>query len=148
MSAISNPALIPPVGASPAQAGASRAAAVDPPARVGNPGRASAAGGAGAPTGPSFANVLEQATGAQPLHFSRHALERAQRRGIDLSPATINRLTEGVGRAAGKGSRASVVLVDGTAFVVSVPNRTVITAVGSQQMKDQVFTNVDSAVIA
>jgi len=53
-----------------------------------------------------------------------------------------------VGRAASKGSRDSLVLVDGTAFVVSVSNRTVITAVGSEQMKDNVFTNIDSAVIA
>ena len=39
-------------------------------------------------------------------------------------------------------------MVDGTAFVVSVPNRTVITAVGSEHMREHVFTNVDSAVIA
>ena len=60
----------------------------------------------------------------------------------------LGRLSEGVGRAAGKGSRDSLVLVDGTAFVVSVSNRTVITAVGSEHMKDNVFTNIDSAVIA
>jgi flagellar operon protein len=53
-----------------------------------------------------------------------------------------------VGRAAGKGSRDSLVLVDGTAFVVSVPNRTVITAVGSEHMREHIFTNIDSAVIA
>ncbi len=88
------------------------------------------------------------ADGAQPLQFSRHALARVQRRGIELDPATLGRLSEGVGRAAGKGSRDSLVLVDGTAFVVSVSNRTVITAVGSEHMKDNVFTNIDSAVIA
>jgi flagellar operon protein len=65
-----------------------------------------------------------------------------------MSPATLGRLAEGVGRAAGKGSRDSLVLVDGTAFVVSVPSRTVITAVGSEHMRDHVFTNLDSAVIA
>jgi flagellar operon protein len=71
-----------------------------------------------------------------------------QRRGITLDPTTLGRLREGVGRAAGKGSRDSLVLVDGTAFVVSVPNRTVITAVGSEHMREHVFTNIDSAVIA
>ena len=123
-------------------------------------------------SGPSFAAVLEQATrphgpnetdgpatprradapgsaaSGEPLRFSKHALQRVQRRGIDLDPSTLGRLSEGVGRAAGKGSRDSIVLVDGTAFVVSVPNRTVITAVGSQNMRDHVFTNIDSAVIA
>lgn len=121
--------------------------------------------------GPSFADVLKDATdgtsaprstsapatavasrlgagGVEPLRFSKHALERVQRRGIALDPTTLGRLREGVGRAAGKGSRDSIVLVDGTAFVVSVHNRTVITAVGSEHMREQVFTNIDSAVIA
>jgi flagellar operon protein len=110
------------------------------------------AAGAGASSGPSFADVLKDATagasGAEALHFSKHALERVQRRGIKLDPSTLGRLKEGVGRAAGKGSRDSIVLVDGTAFVVSVNNRTVITAVGSEHMREHVFTNIDSAVIA
>jgi flagellar operon protein len=82
------------------------------------------------------------------LKFSGHALARVQRRGIDLDTSKLRRLNEGVQRAAGKGSRDSVVLVDGTAFVVSIQHRTVITAVGAEHMKDNVFTNIDSAVIA
>jgi flagellar operon protein len=58
------------------------------------------------------------------------------------------RLDDGLQRAAGKGSRESVIFVDGTAFVVSVPNRTVITAVSPEHMRQHVFTNIDSAVIA
>lgn len=104
--------------------------------------------GDGGPSGPSFADVLKETSGQEPLHFSKHALERVQRRGIALDPSTLGRLHEGVGRAAGKGSRDSLVLVDGTAFVVSVPNRTVITAVGSEHMREHIFTNIDSAVIA
>lgn len=133
-----NPALVPGIG----------------PASAGTPAR-----GAGLPRqgqsisnppggGPAFAEVLKGASGSEPLHFSRHALERVQRRGINLDPSTLTRLHEGVGRAAGKGSRDSVVLVDGTAFVVSVGNRTVVTAVGAQNMREHVFTNIDSAVIA
>jgi flagellar operon protein len=100
-------------------------------------------------SGPSFAEVLHKAGAApQELRFSRHALERVQRRGIDLTPATMTRLQDGVGRAAGKGSRDSVVLVDGTAFVVAVGSRTVVTAVGAEHMREHVFTNIDSAVIA
>jgi flagellar operon protein len=116
--------------------------------------RPSATAPASAATGPSFADVLQQTsiapeTGtAQPLRFSRHALERVQRRGIELGPSTMTRLQDGVGRAAGKGSRDSVVLVDGTAFVVAVGSRTVVTAVGAEHMREHVFTNIDSAVIA
>ena len=104
------------------------------------------AGATQAPAGPSFGEVLAQQTSAP--HFSRHALERLQQRGINLDQPTLSRLTDGVARAAQKGSRDSVVFVDGTAYVVSVANNTVITAVGSEHMRQQVFTNIDSAVIA
>jgi flagellar operon protein len=150
MSAGLNPALLPP--------GASGSNSVDRSATARD--RASAGGPTRAPdpSAPSFAELLRGATnstdnlgkaaGGEPLRFSKHALARVERRGIALDPATLGRLSEGVGRAAGKGSRDSVVLVDGTAFVVSVNNRTVVTAVGSEHMREHVFTNVDSAVIA
>lgn len=143
MSAITNPALLPPVASpAPAQAG-----------RAGTPSRPGSLPAAGAPQQP-FADVLSSvegqtaATPAAGLHFSAHALQRVERRGVCLDASTLNRLNEGVRRAAGKGSRASVVLVDGTAFVVSVTNKTVLTAVPQEHMKEQVFTNIDSAVIA
>ncbi|MGH2913378.1 MAG: TIGR02530 family flagellar biosynthesis protein, partial [Solirubrobacteraceae bacterium] len=116
---------------------------------VSGPQRSGAAGAAPPAAGPSFSEVLAQrSSAAQAPSFSRHAAERVQRRGIDLSPATLQRLSGGVSRAAAKGSRDAVVFVDGTAFVVSVPNNTVITAVGSEHMREHVFTNIDSAVIA
>jgi flagellar operon protein len=105
--------------------------------------------GAPQPNGPAFADVLaKETTRSQPLQFSGHAIQRVEKRGIDLSDQTLQRLGSGVDRAAAKGARDSVVLVDGTAFVVSVPNRTVITAVGPEHMREHVFTNIDSAVIA
>jgi flagellar operon protein len=150
VSPISNPALVPPGSlngpGAPAAPGAAGAPSRKAPS--GNPAPP-------APGGQSFADALTQAgagTGpgaaGQPLQFSRHALARVQRRGIELDSGTLGRLSQGVQRAAGKGSRDSLVLVDGTAFVVSVSNRTVITAVGPEHMKDNVFTNIDSAVIA
>jgi flagellar operon protein len=142
MSPISNPALVPPGGltgtVAPAGAGAGASAGGAAPTR--NP--------AAGQSAPSFADALSQADRSQQLLFSKHALARVQRRGIELDPSTLGRLSQGVKRAASKGSRDSLVLVDGTAFVVSVSNRTVITAVGSEHMKDNVFTNIDSAVIA
>jgi flagellar operon protein len=99
-----------------------------------------------APAGPSFGEVLAQHANAPT--FSRHAIERLQQRGINLDQSTLGRLTDGVSRAASKGSRDSVVFVDGTGYVVSVTNNTVITAVPSEHMRQQVFTNIDSAVIA
>jgi flagellar operon protein len=126
-----NPALVPPVGAPAPTA----------PTRPG-----SAPSGPAAPNGPSFADVLGQKAGA--VQLSGHAKARIERRGIDLDPQTLARLQHGVDRAAAKGSRESVVLVDDVAFVVSVKARTVITAVDRASMRDHVFTNIDSAVIS
>ncbi|MCW3039067.1 MAG: flagellar operon protein [Solirubrobacterales bacterium] len=121
-----NPALVTPIGA-PAPAG-----------------RDVRPGPVGSPSVP-FADVMGKTDG---VRFSSHAAQRLERRGIPMDPPTLQRLDDGVRRAAGKGSRDAVVLVDQTAFVVSVANKTVITAVDRQHMKDHVFTNIDSAVIA
>jgi flagellar operon protein len=125
--------------------------ALVPPGLVGPsvPGSASRNSSATPATGPSFADVLAARTSqAEPPRFSRHAVDRLQQRGIEVTQPTLDRLAGGVARAAGKGSRDSVVFVDGTAYVVSVKNNTVITAVGSEHMREHVFTNIDSAVIA
>ena len=109
-------------------------------------GQAPSTQGAPAVSGAAFGDVLARRTAG--VEFSGHAMQRIQRRSIDVGPQTLVRLQEGVARAAAKGARESVVLVDGTAFVVSVKNRTVITAVDPAHMRDHVFTNIDSAVIA
>jgi flagellar operon protein len=134
---IHNPAIAPPGPISPAQ----------PTAPVDGATSAAGAAKANAPVkGPSFAEVLATKTAAP--HFSRHALDRLKHRGIELDAPTLGRLTGGIASAAAKGSRDSVIFIDGTAFVVSVRNNTVITAVGSEHMREHVFTNIDSAVIA
>jgi flagellar operon protein len=127
-----NPALIPPGAITPS------------PLDIAAQQRA--AGAAPAVQGPAFGDVLAEK--AAQVQFSGHALQRVRRRGIEVDAATLQRLQAGVERAAGKGARESVVFVDSTAFVVSVRNRTVITAVDRDHMKDHVFTNIDSAVIA
>lgn len=93
----------------------------------------------------SFATYLEKAQG---LRVSRHARERLSSRQIPLNAETWSRVLQAVDRVAEKGGRDSLVLVGDLALVVNVPNRTVITAVDGQSMKERVFTNIDSAVIA
>jgi flagellar operon protein len=126
-----NPALVPP--------------GISPAAPAG--GSSVTAGRAQPVQGPSFDEIFRQQQ-AGSLQFSQHALQRIERRGIDLSDGTLQRLQAGTDRAASKGSRDSVVFVDNTAFVVSVRNKTVITAVDREHMREHVFTNIDSAVIA
>ncbi|GAF26490.1 transketolase [Moorella thermoacetica Y72] len=93
----------------------------------------------------SFQAVLKEQMGG--LKFSRHASERLESRGINLSAQQMARLEDGVRRAAGKGARESLVLLDDLALVVSVKNRTVITAAARQDLQENVFTNIDSAVL-
>jgi flagellar operon protein len=103
------------------------------------------------PGGPSFGDELQRSTGAGDsggVQFSKHAADRVQRRGIGGDPQTVARLEKAVELAASKGSRAAVVLLDSTAFVVAPQTKTVITAVDRAQMKEQVFTNIDTAVLA
>lgn len=95
--------------------------------------------------GPSFGDVFHK---AQELKFSGHATARLKSRNIELDATKMAKLADAVERAAAKGSRDSLVLMDNTAFVVSVKNRTVITAVDGASLQDNVFTNIDSAVIA
>jgi flagellar operon protein len=82
------------------------------------------------------------------LHFSKHAQKRLEQRGIEMDGNRMARLEQAVGQAAAKGSRESLILLDEMALVVSVQNRTVVTAMDQQSGKEQVFTNIDSVVIA
>ncbi len=81
------------------------------------------------------------------LKFSAHAKERLGLRNINLSADDLNRMNDAVNKAASKGAQQSLLVMDNQAFIVSVPNRTVITAMDSGSMKENVFTNIDSAVI-
>lgn len=106
--------------------------------------------------GPSFAEVLRARQGIAPIgaptagnvRFSAHAQTRLQSRQIPLEAAHLDRLQGAVQRAASKGARDALVLMDDMAMVVSIANRTVITVVDKDNLKQNVFTNIDSAVIA
>jgi flagellar operon protein len=95
-----------------------------------------------------FAQELEKARGSTgKLRFSAHAVERMSERGITLTPLELEKVNSAVQTACDKGSRSSLVLLDERAFVISIANRTVITAMDGENMKDQMVTNIDSAVI-
>lgn len=96
---------------------------------------------------PSFKEVLaEKINGKEKLSFSKHAKKRINSRSIPVSKAEIDKLHNGVEKARNKGARDSLVMVNKVAYIVSVENNTVITAVDEESMEDNVFTNIDSAV--
>ena len=111
------------------------------------PGRAPQGGPAGA-EGLPFDQILQQQAQPAALRFSAHAQQRLSQASVELGPRALAQLEAAVDKAGQKGGRASLILLDDLAFVVSVQNRMVITAVDAHRMADNVFTKIDSVVIA
>ena len=95
-----------------------------------------------------FSQILSDKVQKAGLKFSAHASKRLEMRGIKMDQNDLESLSEAVDLAESKGSRDALVLHDKAAFVVSVRNRTVITAIDQSEMKERIVTNIDSAVIA
>ncbi|HBA87737.1 MAG TPA: flagellar protein [Geobacter sp.] len=98
-------------------------------------------------SGTPFSQVLDQKLTGQPVRLSQHAQERLRSRGITLSEADMKQLEGAVDSVAQKGGKESLIMMGDAALVVSVKNRTVVTAMDRQGMKGNVFTNIDSAVV-
>ena len=81
------------------------------------------------------------------ITFSKHAQERLNERNIKLSESDVSQLQSAVAKAEAKGARDSLVLLRDMAFIVSVTNRTVVTAMDGESVHENVFTNIDSAVV-
>ncbi|MDP2301431.1 MAG: TIGR02530 family flagellar biosynthesis protein [Ignavibacteria bacterium] len=82
------------------------------------------------------------------VKFSNHALKRLESRNIQLDDFELNKIESAVNRAELKGSKDSLVMMRDKAFIVNIPNRTVITAMQVGEEQDNVFTNIDSVVFA
>ena len=100
----------------------------------------------------SFEEVLRQKKAetvmeSSELKFSKHAATRLIDRNILLTDSQNVRLENGVKQASEKGITESLVLVDSLAFIVNVPNRTVVTAMDQTEANGNIFTNIDGAVI-
>lgn len=99
----------------------------------------------------SFQDILEEKAGrvsqGSELRFSKHASSRLATRAITLDESQVERLEAGVDRANGKGIKDSLMIMDQLAFIVNVPSRTVITAMDQTETDENIFTNIDGAVI-
>jgi flagellar operon protein len=82
------------------------------------------------------------------IKFSNHALKRLENRNIQLNENDINKIQDAVTKAEQKGSKDSLVMMNDTAYIVNIPNRTVVTAMPVNGSNDNVFTNIDSVVFA
>ncbi len=99
----------------------------------------------------SFQEILRRRQSASeenyPLKFSKHASMRLQSRNIELSNEQKERLETGAEKAEAKGMKESLVIVDTYSFIVNVPNKTVVTAMDQKESEENVYTNIDGAVI-
>ena len=110
--------------------------------KAGQPAAAPKAAPAG---GASFAESLSR---AQDVRFSNHAQKRLESRDIELSPESVNRLSDAIDKAEKRGGKSSLVMVDNLAFIVNVRDRMVVTAMDANQRGEGVFTQIDSVVFA
>jgi len=102
--------------------------------------------------GLSFQEILQQKSNAgltdtRELKFSKHAVGRLTQRNISLTEEQLERLNDGARKAGQKGIKDSLVIVDELAFIVNVPSSTVVTAMDSTETIENVFTNINGAVI-
>jgi flagellar operon protein len=95
--------------------------------------------------GPSFTETLENVQGVK---FSNHAQKRLQSREINLNSENVSRLSDAIDKAEKRGGKSSLVMIDDLAFIVNVPDRTVVTALDKNQRGEGVFTQIDSVVFA
>ena len=93
----------------------------------------------------SFDTILQQKINE--VKFSQHAQERLSSRNIKLSATDLKKLDHAVEKIAQKGAKESLIMLNDVALVVSVKNKTVITAMDGASAKDNIFTNIDSAMI-
>ncbi len=94
----------------------------------------------------SFSSIFEQEL--DKVKFSNHALKRLESRNIQLGDQDLNKIQDAVNKAEQKGSKDSLVMMNDTAFIVNIPNRTVVTAMPVGESNENVFTNIDSVVFA
>lgn len=82
------------------------------------------------------------------VNFSSHAQSRMVSRDINISPVEMEKLETAIDKLAAKGGKDSLVMMQDKSFIVNVPSKTIVTVFDSSQMQDNVFTNIDSAVMA
>mgnify|MGYP000876617770 FL=1 len=97
--------------------------------------------------GKDFPSILSQKLGeSRDVKISKHAAMRIESRNIKLDASHVERLKNAVDKASSKGVKDTLVVMDDMAFVVNVNARTVITALNKNELKENVFTNIDGAV--
>jgi flagellar operon protein len=81
------------------------------------------------------------------LKLSHHAEVRLKQRVIQLQPDQLQKINHAIEKAAAKGAKESLVLMSDMALIVNVKSKTIVTVMDGASIKDNIFTQIDSAVI-
>jgi len=96
----------------------------------------------------NFNEVLESINkNNKDIKFSKHATKRLINRNMNISSGEMERLENAFNQAKSKDVKDALIIMDNKAFIVNVNSKTIITTVSKEQLKDNVFTNIDGAVI-
>jgi flagellar operon protein len=99
-------------------------------------------------SGESFESILNKVqTNGGKIKFSKHAQDRIESRNINFSDQDVKNIENAVDRARDKGVQTALILMDKVALITNIKNNLVITTVNKEQLKENVFTNIDGAVI-
>ena len=78
------------------------------------------------------------------ITFSKHSMQRLQKRNIDLKEEDINKLESAFEKAEEKNIKTPLIVSENLICVADTKTKTIITVMDT--MKDKVFTNVDGVV--
>jgi len=95
----------------------------------------------------SFSDVLKGELSKNDFTISAHAYERLLERNITLGEGDLKVINGAINSASEKNCKDCLILYKDMALITSIKNRTVITAMDSKKMCDNVITNIDSTVI-
>ena len=90
---------------------------------------------------------MTQADTRRTVNFSKHALARAEERGIELTPDLMGKLADSVEKAQEKGAKNILAFSNSQAFIINIPYGRVITTMSGEEMRENIFTNIDGAVL-
>jgi len=107
--------------------------------------------------GPSFRETLTHIDGAKKpitdlkvhegLKFSNHAIDRMRQRGITFGPEQMEKISSAIEKVRAKGGKETLMLTEDSALIVNIANKTVVTVMDAQNLKENVFTNIDSTIV-
>ncbi len=98
-------------------------------------------------SGQNFDEILSKIRDKEEVKFSKHAVDRLRSRNINLTSEDMKKLNEAVGNARSKGIKDALILLKDNAFIANTKSMTIVTATDTNTLTENIFTNIDGAVI-